>query len=98
MPCSASSGISSPANSRSIRAWMSRQTTRIAASCWRGRLPGEAGWLEPGCQLLTQSGDANLKELVEVGGDDADEADPLEERQVRVLGEGEHPLLEVEER
>ena len=46
--------------------------------------------------LLLEPGDADLKELVEVGTDDAKELQPLEQRIRRVERFIEHPLVELE--
>ena len=65
----------------------------------QGRRAGGTGHLaHPGGHLFSQRGHAHLEELVEVRGDDGDELHPLQQGDVGVLGNGEHPLLEVEER
>src|SRR5437868_11658254 len=46
--------------------------------------------------LLLQARDADLEEVVEVLAEDREEADPLERRQLRVLGHRQDPLIEVE--
>jgi hypothetical protein len=46
--------------------------------------------------LLLQAGDAHFEEFVEVASDDAEEAQPLEQRNVRIGGEGEHAAVEGE--
>ena len=56
---------------------------------------GPAG-VDPGVELLEQPGHPDHVELVEVGGVDRAEADLLEQRHRGVLGEFEHPLVEVE--
>src|SRR5206468_12904527 len=50
----------------------------------------------PELDLLLQAGDANLEELVQVRGDDAKEAQPLEDRNVAVLRLRQHPAIELE--
>ncbi len=50
------------------------------------------------CRLLfPDAGDPDLEELIQVGGDDRDVLDAFEQREIRVAGEAEHPLLEVEQ-
>jgi hypothetical protein len=46
--------------------------------------------------LLLEAGHADLEELVEVGLEDRQELRPLEQREVRVLGEGQHALVELQ--
>ena len=46
--------------------------------------------------LLLQTRDANLEELVEVHREDGQELGPFEQRTCRILGEREHPRVEVE--
>ena len=46
--------------------------------------------------LAAQGRHAHLVELVQVAGIDGDELQPLEQRKRLVLGNGEHPLVEVE--
>ena len=43
-----------------------------------------------------EAGDADHEELVEVAGEDREEPRPLQQRHPRVLGQLEHPLVEVE--
>ncbi len=49
-------------------------------------------------ELLHQARHANLEELVEVFAEDREELRPLEQRHRGVLGEREHPRVELEER
>ena len=56
------------------------------------------GGAEPGRELLHQSGDPHLEELVEVLAHDGEELGPLEEGDGRVLREREDARDEVEER
>ena len=51
---------------------------------------------DAGLHLLAQSGHPDLEELVEVGREDGEELGPLEQGGGGVLGEREHPLVEVE--
>jgi hypothetical protein len=55
-----------------------------------------AARLDPGVELIEQAGDPDHEELIEVGGVDAAEANPLQQRRLGVLGEFEDPLVEVE--
>jgi hypothetical protein len=48
--------------------------------------------------LLFQAGDADLEELVEVGTDDAHVAQPLEDGHGRMLGHGQYPFVEFQQR
>ena len=74
-----------------------RQRRRMEASSADGAgSPGDLA--DPGGHLLPQAGHPDLEELVEVRGDDGDELDPLQQGDVGVLGDGEDPLLEVQER
>ena len=58
-----------------------------------GGLDGDAGLDPP-----LQAGDPHHEELVEVAGEDGEEPGPLEQRQVGVLGELEHPAVEPQPR
>ena len=49
-------------------------------------------------QLLAQARDPDLEELVEVAAHDAEEAQPLEQRSRRILGERKHPAVERQDR
>ena len=53
---------------------------------------------QAGVELLHEARDPHLEELVEVLAEDGEELGPLEQRQVRVLGQGEHAVVEVEPR
>ncbi len=53
----------------------------------RQAVGGEVLGLEPGVELLLQPGDPDFEELVEVGADDGEELDALEER----IGRGRQP-------
>ena len=50
----------------------------------------------PGVDLVVQAGDADHEELVDVAGEDRAELHALEQRDVRVLGELEHALVELQ--
>ena len=56
--------------------------------------PGGGLHGEPGGDPALETGHPDHEELVEVAGEDRREPDPLEQRQLRVLGELEHPLVE----
>jgi hypothetical protein len=60
------------------------------------RQPVGAARVDPGVDLVVQAGYPHHRELVEVGGVDREELDPLEQRDALVLGELEHALVEVE--
>ena len=47
-------------------------------------------------QLVLQTRDANLEELVQVLPQDGEEADPLQQRERRIEGHGENTFIEVE--
>ncbi len=49
-----------------------------------------------GQNLLFEPGHPNLEEVVQVLAEDGQELDPLEHREVGVLGHGEHPFVEIE--
>ena len=51
---------------------------------------------QPGAQLLLEPGDADLEEFVEVVADDAQEAQPLEQRRRRILRQREDAAVERE--
>ena len=96
MPCSASAGRSSRSQQRVWRSARSRPPSRIASSVSPACavLPRR---LEAGVDLVVQAGHADHEELVEVVGDRA-ELHPLEQRHVRVLGELEHAVVELQPR
>jgi len=54
--------------------------------------------VDPGVELVEQPGHPDHEELIQVGGVDRAEADLLEQRHARVLGQLEDPLVEVEPR
>ena len=61
-----------------------------------GAQPGRGGDGEPGGDPALQPGDPDHEELVQVGGEDGQEADPLQQVQVRVLGQFQHAGVERE--
>jgi hypothetical protein len=56
---------------------------------------GPAG-IDAGVELIEETGDPDHEELVQVGGVDRAEADPLQKRHVGLLGKLENALVEVE--
>jgi hypothetical protein len=62
--------------------------TRLPAA---GRLDGEAGGHPAG-----QTGHPHHEELIQIGREDGKEPHPLQQGQLGVLGEVEHPLVEPE--
>ncbi len=64
----------------------------------RRRAPVLARHLDTGIDLVVQPGDADHVELVQVGRVDGAELHPLQQRQLLVLGQLEHALVEVEPR
>ena len=61
-----------------------------------GAEPVERRLLDAGAELLEDRRHPDHEELVEVGGGDGQELDPLEQRVGVVLGLGEHPAVELE--
>ena len=55
-----------------------------------------AARVDAGVDLVVQAGDAHHVELVEVGGVDREELDPLQQRDALVLGQLEHALVELQ--
>ncbi len=55
-----------------------------------------AGGARGHLDLLLHAREPDLEELVEVGGDDAEEAQALEQRHLAILGLGEHAAIELE--
>ena len=70
------------------------------AATWRktasGSMPSGPARGRAELDLLLQARDADLEELVEVRRDDAEEAQPLEQRHRLVLGLREHAAVEFE--
>jgi hypothetical protein len=56
----------------------------------------DADLRQPEADLLLDARDPDLVELVEVGAEDRQEAQPLEQRQAAVLRLFEHPPVELE--
>ena len=68
----------------------------ISPSCWAGVRPSARQRLHAGLRLAHQPGDADGEELVEVGGADRDEAQPLQQRMGGVLRLLHHAVVEVQ--
>ena len=66
----------------------------IWSSTSHGAEPGRGGDRQPGGDAPLQPGHPDHEELVQVGGEDGQEIDPLQQVQVRVLGELQHPGVE----
>ena len=96
MPCSASAGRTSCSQWRD---WRAAQLARALGDpldrLRRGQAVGLAR-VDAGVDLVVQPGHADHDELVEVGGVDGEELDPLHQRRALVLGQLEHALVEVE--
>ena len=58
--------------------------------------PVGAAGIDPGLDLVVDTGHADHEELVEVGDEDGQELDPLHQRQRLVLGELQHAVVEVQ--
>ena len=96
IPSSSSAGRSMPSKQRCRRRSSSSTRAWIASICSLGAQPVGAAGVDPGVELVEEPGDPDHEELVEVGGVDRAEAEPLEQRHLGVLGQFEHPLVEVE--
>ena len=75
-------------------AQVARTASQIASSTSRGISAGRRADGEPGGDPALEAGHPDHEELVEVAGEDRREPDPLEQRQLLVLGQLEHPLVE----
>ena len=78
------------------RAISSAVVAQIWSSTSRGISPDAARTATPGGDPALEAGHPDHEELVEVAGEDRQEADPLQQRQRRVLGQLEHPLVEAQ--
>ena len=97
IPCSASAGRSSRSKQRaSALALAERPRSRIASICSLGDHPVGAAGVDAGLELIVEVRHPHHEELVEVRLPDRAELDPLEQRHRGVLGELEHPVVEVE--
>ena len=68
----------------------------ISSSCSRMVSPSGAAHRQAGALPALQPGDPHHVELVEVAGEDRQELHPLQQRQRVVLGELQHPRVEVQ--
>ena len=98
MPASSSAGAISL-----VKISYSRATSASTLAADRAELLAEVeavgrGGAQTGGELLQQPRDPHLEELVEVVAQDGEELRPLEQRQLGVLGQGEHAGHEVEPR
>ena len=84
-----------------VAAWRAQSSSayaRTARSCSPESRPSGERVRMPASNCSWRPGDAHLEVLVEVLGEDGEELGPLEQRQLRVLGEREHAGVEVEPR
>ena len=81
---------------RGVPLHAARGRPRRSARAPRGAQPGGGAHGEAGGDAALEAGHADHEELVEVAGEDGQEAGPLEQRHGRVLGELEHPLVELQ--
>ena len=68
----------------------------MRSSCSVGVKPSTLGVSMPATHLAAQAGHPHHVELVEVGGRDRQEAQPLEQRMALVLGFLQHSAVEME--
>ena len=96
IPCSSSAGRSLPSK-QSCRRRVELEHPRLdRVDLLAGPEPVGAAGVDSGVELVEQPGHPDHEELVEVGGVDRAEADPLQQRHFGVLGQLQHPLVEVE--
>ena len=81
IPSAASAGRSSWSHAASCRRTSSRIRTRSSASTSPGARPSIDRTVSARVELVLETGDANHEELVQVAGDDREEAHALEQRQ-----------------
>ncbi len=96
MPSAASSGRSESFQQRDRLPIIVRARPRMAISCCSVLSPSGEQVLDAGAVLLEQRRQPHHEELVEVGADDAEELDPLEQRVRGVPGLRQHALVELE--
>ena len=70
--------------------------SRMASSCWRGRMPSTEGVWTPAATLSCKAHDANLEELVDHVGKDRDELAAFEDGKSLVLAEVQQSRTELE--
>ena len=98
MPCSASAGRTSLLPlARLARAQLAR-SLGDPLDRLRRRQPVRLAGVDAGVHLVVQARDAHHHELVEIGRVDGEELHPLEQGRLLVLGQLEHPLVEVQPR
>ena len=96
-PTPVSSGTRWSKNDRyGLRVRARGRRSRIWSSCSAGVRPSARGLDDAGGDLVLQAGHPHLEELVEVLAEDGEELRPLEQRHVGVLGQRQHPGVEVE--
>ena len=73
-------------------------SARQSAICCCGVRPSTVQVVHAGADLLLEAADPLHEELVEIGADDREELDPLEQRGARVLGLVQHAPVEARAR
>ena len=96
MPSCASAGCTCSANTAAWRAISRCASSLIDSSTCRGDSPDAAVTAMPGRDATLQAGHPDHEELVEVGREDRQEPHALQQRDVPVLRQLEHPLVERE--
>ena len=96
IPCSSSAGRRSPSKQLCRRRSSSSTRGLDRVDLLAGGEPVGAAGVDPGVELVEQAGDPDHEELVQVGGVDRAEPDPLQQRHLGVLGQLQNPLVEVE--
>ena len=98
MPSRSRAGSTSSSRQAILRRRPSGATTwPMRSSCSRGGMrsaPEPNG--DAGLHLLLQAADADHEELVEVGAEDGQELEPLQQRHLRVLGLLQHAAVELQ--
>ena len=98
MPASASSGTTTVVNTLGLAGDEPADLGAHRVELLGRAAPVGRGGADTRHDLLLQARDADLHELVEVGGEDREELGALEHRPQGVLGEREHPGVEREPR
>ena len=96
MLSAASFGRTSSAKQAACRVTRSAVRSVIISSWWRSGRPVAAAHRQAGLQPALEAGDPDHVELVEVAGEDGQELRPLQQRRPGVLGERQHPGVEVQ--
>ena len=92
-----SSPASASRSSRQTSSWLATSrsaSSSIAVSCWRGGHAVGGAFLDAQRLVRLQAGDADHEEFVEVAGRDRQEAQPLEQRMMRVARFLQHAPVE----